>query len=116
MIAELAARVFAARDIAHRRHWETKSHAEHIALNSFYDDVIEAVDAVVENYQGMFGPIGPFDVKTTPVKDISAFLQEDCDWIESHRDEISQGSASIGALVDTLVSVYSKVLFMLRLK
>lgn len=116
-ISELAARVFQARDVTHRQHWKTTGYAQHIALNTFYDDVIEAMDAVVENYQGMFQVrIEPFEVQTEPVDDIEAYLTEEMDWVESHIDELSQGSPSIGNLIQSLISVYSKTLFMLSLK
>lgn len=116
MISELAARVFAARDIAHREHWKTKSYAAHVALGSFYDDVIEAIDAIVEAYQGQFAPIESFDVKTERVSDIAAYLQEECDWIEANRSEIANDSPCIENLVDTLTAVYCKTIFLLGLK
>ena len=116
MISELAARVFAARDIAHREHWASKSYAAHIALGSFYDDVIEAVDSVIENYQGMFGPIDSFEVKAERVSDIRAYLIQEADWLESNLDELSQGSQSISNLIQTLISVYTRTIFLLGLK
>jgi len=116
MISELAARAFAARDVAHRQHWATKSYAEHMALGVFYDAVITAVDALVENYQGLYGKIDTFQVETRPVKDIAAYLQDEADWIEANRDEIAQGSASIGNLVDGLTSIYTKTVYLLGLK
>ena len=115
-ISVLASRVFQARDIAHREHWTTKSYASHMALGAFYQDVIEAIDSVIENYAGMFGPMDTFEVYTEPVKDIAVYLQDEMDWIESHTEELAQGSPSIGNLIQSLTSVYSKCLFMLRLK
>ena len=57
MINVLVARVFAARNLAHLEHWKTKSYAQHMALNSFYDDVVDDIDSIVETYQGAFGLI-----------------------------------------------------------
>jgi hypothetical protein len=114
-ISELASRVFQARDCAHRRHWQTRSYSEHKALNAFYDDVVEAIDAVIENFQGMFGNIDDFEVQTESVKDMTAYLTDEMDFIESNRNILSQGSDSIGALIDNLVSVYSRTVFMLGL-
>lgn len=116
MISELASRAFQARSVAHRQHWATKSYAEHVALGNFYGDVIEAIDAVIENYQGMYGKIDQFEVTTEPVGDITAYLSEEADWIESNLEELSAGSQSISNLIQTLISVYSKTIFLLRLK
>jgi len=115
MISELAAKVFATRDIAHREHWKTTSYASHIALGNFYDDVIEAIDAVIENYQGTYGRIDYFEVETEKVPDIVGYLTECADWIESNRSELCQGSESIGSQIDILTSVYTRTVFLLRM-
>lgn len=116
MISELAQRVFQARDIAHQRHWATKSYAEHMALGAFYSDAIDAIDAVIENYQGMLGPISPFVVKAEAVTDIITYLSDEADWMESNLQELSQGMESLSNLIQSLISVYTKTVFLLRLK
>lgn len=117
MIEQLIARVFAARDSAHLQHWATTSYAEHNALGEFYDAIVVAIDAIVENYQGTMG-----QVDTTPRLPLFTgsgfehFLQEESDWIESHRDEIASGSSAVANLIDTLAAHYNKAVFLLRLK
>lgn len=114
MITELVGYVEADRSAAHHAHWLAATRAEHEALNTFYHDVIEAVDAVVENYISMFGEFDfkPCDEK--PAKDIKRVLADRADWIEANRDMIAQGSASLGALIDSLVTVYTHAGYMLR--
>ena len=116
MISELAAKAFASRDIAHREHWKTTSYAAHVALGAFYDDVIESIDAIIENYQGMYGKIDHFEVETEKVTDIAEYLTECADWIESNRSELCQGSESIGSQIDILTSVYTRTVFLLGMK
>ena len=58
MIEQLISRVFYARNLAHFDHWRTKSYAQHKALGKFYDEIIEALDALVEAHQGLNGLIG----------------------------------------------------------
>lgn len=113
-IEQLASRVFAARDIAHRAHWRTGSYSAHMALNAFYDDVLEAVDSLVECYQGKFGLIGSFDVATEPIADVAAYLSEEATWLQSVRDEIAAGSTPIQNLVDALIEVYLVTVYKLR--
>ena len=36
-------------------HWQSKSYAEHIALNEYYDGVPDIIDGIVESYQGKYG-------------------------------------------------------------
>lgn len=113
MIEELVARVFAARDCAHRAHWKTGSYAQHQALGAFYDGVIDAVDELVECYQGEFGLIGDFDVQTEAVADMVVYLEAEMFWIQSNRVAISRGSTSVQNLTDSLIAVYQRTLYKL---
>ena len=117
MIEELVARVFVDRNDAHKQHWVTKSYAEHVALGGFYDDVIEAIDSLVENFIGLYGSIDLSQTAEAPeVGSIREQLQDTADWIEANRDEICQGSSNIGNLVDAVSAVYTKTIFLLGLK
>ena len=51
--------LFLARDVAHSVHLNTRSYSKHVALNTFYNEVIEKADAFAEAYQGRYGLIGP---------------------------------------------------------
>lgn len=113
-IEDLAARVFASRDAAHRAHWATGSYATHMALGSFYDDAIEAVDAVVECYQGRFGLIGPFAVEVPVEPNIILAIERDVAWIEAEADAIANGSTAVRNLIDGLIEVYRSCLYKLN--
>lgn len=113
-IEELAARVFAARDAAHRAHWATGSFSAHMALGAFYDAVIDSIDAVVETYQGEFGLIGPFTVEAGDQPVMSAYLASEADWIAANRGAIAQGSTAIENLIDALIADYRTAVYKLR--
>ena len=38
-------------------HWQTRSHAEHIALGGLYDKLDDLVDSFVETYSGKYGSV-----------------------------------------------------------
>ena len=42
---------------AHVFHLQTNSFAEHMALNTYYDEIVELIDGLVESYQGKHGII-----------------------------------------------------------
>lgn len=127
MIEQLIPRVFAARDMAHKAHWKTGSYAQHMALGEFYDEVIPAIDAIVEAYQGMFGLVEPDDKAELP-KDMakemvagaamhtktSEILRSEVEWIEANRQLISSGVDAIGNLVDSLTGIYLKAIYKLE--
>jgi len=113
MIEELAARTFAARDVAHRQHWKPGTLSQHLALGEFYDGVIEQIDEIVESYQGEFGPIADFQVETSPVPNITTYLQAEKAWIEENRDALAGGSRSLENLIDGLTAIYQRTIFKL---
>lgn len=113
-IEELAARVFAARDAAHRAHWATASYAAHMALGAFYDAVIDSIDMIVETYQGQFGLLGAFVVEAGDVGPMVQYLTAEAEWIASNRDEIARGSTAVVNLIDGLLGDYRQAIYKLR--
>jgi len=109
-MAQLAKRVFKARDAAHFQHWKTKSYAKHMALGSFYDDVIEQMDAIVEDFQGVKGLI-PSDGDDG---DILSQLQSECEWIAANREKLAGGVPSVLNKIDDLIGIYTSTIYKLK--
>ena len=117
MIEQLIARAFYARNVAHYEHWRasgTGSYAKHQALGSFYDDVIDALDSLVEAHQGAFDLIGNIPAPPTGSKDILKLLEADAEWIEEHHEEICQGNRAVANLIDGVTGVYLSAIYKLR--
>ena len=117
MIEELISRVFYARNVAHFEHWRAKgdgSYAKHKTLGRFYDEVIDAIDALVEAYQGAFELIGNIPAPKVSERDVLKLLEADADWIEEHHEEICKGNRAVGNLVDGVTSVYLTTIYKLR--
>lgn len=115
MIDELISRTFAMRDAAHREHFRTPSYARHMALGEFYAALPDAVDALIESYQGMFDVVGDFDVTLpTGAYDIEAGMQDDIDWLQATRDDTCNEDPSLLALLDDIVALYQRTLFKLK--
>lgn len=109
----LAARVFADRDAVHRAHWATGSYAAHIALGELYEALPDAIDEIVEVYQGTFGLIGPFSVECEQVDAIVPYLTESVQWIEANRDKVARGATAVQNLIDALIGEYRRALYKL---
>lgn len=117
MIEELIARVFYARNLAHVEHWRATgkgSYARHMALGSFYEDVIEALDALVEGYQGAFELVGKVPPSAAEDGDILSVLETDAEWIEDNHEDICGGSRAVGNLLDVVAGVYLSATYKLR--
>lgn len=59
-VALFAATLLHSATNAHFFHWKTSSYAQHQALGEYYDEIIDAVDAYVETYMGIYGKIESF--------------------------------------------------------
>jgi hypothetical protein len=114
MIEQLISRVFYARNLAHYEHWRTKSYAQHKALGKFYDGVVEALDALVEAYQGLNGLIGSIPSPTDTKGDSLKILKADAEWIEANHEEISGGNRAVANLIDNVTGIYLSTIYKLE--
>lgn len=115
-LAQLAAKVFADRNIAHRAHWKAQgagSYAEHIALGEFYDEIVDAIDAIIEADQGMYGLIDDFTVEDEKPENMATYIMQGASWIESNRDKFSK-CAAVLALIDDLTAIYLRTSYKLN--
>lgn len=117
MIEQLISRVFYARNVAHFEHWRAKgegSFAKHMALGSFYDDVVDAIDSLVEAYQGAFSIIGSIPAPETPKGDVLKLLEADAAWIEASHEDICKGNRAVANLLDNVTGTYLSAVYKLR--
>ena len=114
--ADFVGMLFLARDVAHSVHLNTRSYAKHMALGSFYDEVIDLADNFAEAYQGKHGLIGPISLmsakKTT---NIVEFLRDQVDEIETARYEVcDKTETALQNIIDEIVGLYLSTLYKLR--
>jgi len=117
MIEELISRVFYARNLAHFEHWRAKgegSFAKHMALGEFYDGVIDAIDPLVEAYQGAYDLIKAIPAPKQTMSDSLKCLEADAKWIEENHEKICGGNRAVANLIDTLTGVYLSAIYKLR--
>lgn len=115
MIEELIAKVFKTRNQAHLAHWKTKSFAEHEALGSFYDDLIDKLDTLVEACQGSKGIIGHVDLSCKDESvDIIKCLSDDANFMSKNRQKIAHGVPAIENILDEIVGLYLKTIYKLK--
>ena len=114
--AEFIGLLFLARDVTHSVHLNTRSYSKHVALNIFYDRIIDAADDFAESYQGRHGLIGPITLhsakKTTNVIE---FLEDSLKEIENCRYEVCDKSdTSLQQLIDNIIEIYLRTLYKLK--
>lgn len=107
--------LFLARDVAHSVHLNTRSYAQHVALNAFYDSVVDLADKFAEAYQGRHGLIGPIALQRAEKNsDIVEFIQDSLDGIESGRQDLCGDDTALQNIIDEIVALYLSTLYKLR--
>jgi hypothetical protein len=114
--SQFVGHLFLSRDVAHSVHLNTRSFSKHMALNTFYDEIIDLADKFAEAYQGRHGLIGPIAVpaakKTT---NITEFLQAAMTEVEEARYTVCEKTDTpIQNIIDEIVGLYLSTLYKLK--
>lgn len=112
--AQLVARLFAARTAAHMAHFKTRSYAAHMALEAFYEAIVEQADRFCEVYQGLFGLIDAFPETPVPTQDPLMFLVDLADWLKANRTNVCAGETALENIVDEAIATTAQTLYKLR--
>jgi hypothetical protein len=107
--------------MAHVYHLQVKgdmgSHAKHVALQEYYEGVLETIDDLVEIFQGQFGIIEEYDVidtsSTVKVDPIKYFTQL-ADFIKTERKCFNEEDTHYFNLIDDILVLIYKTLYKLR--
>jgi DNA-binding ferritin-like protein len=116
MIGRLIAILFFAREVAHREHLKTTSYAQHVALNEFYDAIIERADAIAEAYQGRNGIIDDIPMITMDLSgDPASKLEKILSAFEKIRyTAVEKTDTTIQNLIDEAVAQFLSTLYKLN--
>ena len=114
--ADFVGTLFLARDVAHSVHLNTRSYAKHVALNEFYDSIVDLADKFAEAYQGRHGLIGPITLMNAKKNsDIVEFLKDSLADIEDMRYKVCDKSdTALQNIIDEIVGQYLSSLYKLR--
>lgn len=115
-VGRLIAVMFLSREVVHREHLRTKSFSQHMALNTFYEEIVGLADSIAEAYQGRFGIIDKIPMldndATGTIDDI---LEKHLDIIEKLRYiAVDKSQTAIQNLIDESVALYLSTLYKLR--
>lgn len=113
---EFIGMMFLARDVTHSAHLNTRSYAKHVALNEFYDGIIDLADKFAEAYQGKYGLIGPISLmsakKTNNVIDFLEGQLEDL--MEMRYKVVEKECTPLQNIIDEIFGLYYTTLYKLK--
>ena len=100
--------------VAHILHLQTRSFAQHMALNEFYQAMPELVDAVIEAYQGKYGIVDGYPATISIPKDPITFITDFSSFVATYRDicEDSEIQNLIDEVADQIDSTMYKLKFL----
>ena len=115
-VQELIGIIFSSRDFAHKKHLMSESYSQHMALGSFYVDVIAIGDKFVEAWQGRnLELIDDIPIYKTPIdSDALKVLQKHLTLIEECRDESAGKDTALQNIIDELVALYLSTIYKLK--
>lgn len=100
-IAKAIGIMFMSRTLSHMSHLQTKSYAEHKALNKFYDEIVDLVDDLAEAAQGQYG------ILDVPFVNMSGNIKDPIGMLQGHLKQLEACMASCDE--DYLMSIYQEV-------
>ena len=114
--ADFVGLLFLGRDVAHSVHLNTRSYAKHMALQTFYEEIVDLADKFAEAYQGKHGLIGGITLQTAKkTANIVEFLQGQMDELEANRHKVvNKDCTAIQNIIDEIVGLYLSTLYKLR--
>ena len=114
--ADFVGLFFLARDVTHSVHLNTRSYAKHVALNEFYDAIVDLADKFAEAYQGRHGLIGPISLMSAKkTSNVIECLEDQLAEIEANRYKVCEETdTAIQNIIDEIVGQYLSTLYKLR--
>jgi len=103
---------------AHIFHFQTTSHAEHKALNNYYDEIVELVDGLTESYQGCNGRV--LDWTTKPLLNweegkSASYFKALYDFVQKNRQSVSS-ETWVQNQIDEIATLIAETMYLLTLK
>ncbi len=115
-VNSLFGKLFEVRQVAHQVHLQTESYAAHKALNSFYDDILDLIDSLIETFQGQYGIVEKYEIKNLNIEknEIVNYLEEAAKMIMVSHKAFSEKDTHLHNILDEIVSLFYSTLYKLK--
>lgn len=118
-VSNFFSKLFESREMAHIYHLQVKDKglAPHLALNDYYEGVIDLIDNLVEVWQGQYEIVENYDTidtKDTNSKEKIEYFTELAQFIKTNRTCISMEDSHLHNIIDEIVALIYKTLYKLK--
>jgi len=104
-------------------HWQTKSHARHVAYGEKYDSIGDLIDSFMEIYMGKYGRVefdgeeGIIPLKNTKSLDLNGFFKSNLEFLMTLNDKLDDRKDSdLLNLKDEMMAELNQLRYLLSLK
>jgi hypothetical protein len=109
----LFSKLFEARDFAHKAHLATKSYAQHKALNSFYDNVLDLADKLIEVYQGQFG-LTKIEFSSVKDAEVVGYFEDLAKFVMEGHNAFDKKDTHLHNILDEITALCYSTLYKLK--
>lgn len=107
--------MFQSRDMMHIAHFQTTSYAQHNTLQKYYEGILGLADEITEVYFGCLGKRLNFKIPASDYMNPETHLKQFKDYIKKHRNVFGLDRTDVQNLIDELLALINKTLYLLTL-
>jgi hypothetical protein len=107
--------MFQSRDMMHIAHFQTTSYAQHNTLQKYYEGVLELTDEIAEVYFGCIGKRLNFKIPASDYMNPETHLKQFKDYMKKNRTVFGMDRTDVQNLIDELIALINKTLYLLTL-
>jgi len=120
-IVKLFSKIFETKEVAHVYHLKASggdsSYSQHISLETYYNDILDKLDEIIEIYQGKYGLIEGYeiiDTSTTKDKDPIDYFLESVEFIVDYRSCIDVNDTWLYSKLDDIIGMLYQLIYRLK--
>ena len=102
---------------AWKEHLKTDKYSKHIALNDFYEDIVELVDTLIEDYMGIYGKVSDYkNIMTTEKIGAVEYLESLHEMCKEAADDLfdKDDDSELLSDIDNILSLIDSTLYKLK--
>ena len=112
--AEFVGTLLHSSTVTHFMHLQTKSYAAHMALGSYYEEVIDLVDGLAESIQGKYGIIEDYGrTFGVPNSEPVAYFKSLTEYVDRVREDMP-ADTEIQNDIDSIMTLINSTVYKLR--
>ena len=112
-VAQFFMKMLNAGTVAHILHLQSRSYAQHMALNELYEAMPGLADDLIEAWQGKYGIVSSYPATIEIAKDPLSFITELSSYIDANKD-LFEADSEIVQLVDNIADQVDSTMYKLK--